>query len=43
MSPTLVMYILLLYGQQLTLLLANGFFPSEDNPVRQKYSVYLMS
>jgi len=32
-SFTFHLYILLLYGQQLTLLLANGFFPSDDNAV----------
>jgi len=35
------MHILLLYCQQLTQLLANGFFPSEGNPVRPKRTVFL--
>jgi hypothetical protein len=40
-SFTFYLYILLLYIQQLALLLANGFFPSDDNPVGPKRSVFL--
>ena len=33
------MHSLLLYGQQFALFLANGFFPSDDNPVQPKHCI----
>jgi hypothetical protein len=35
------MHLLLLYDQQRTLFVANGFFPPDDNPVRPKHTLYL--